>query len=66
MLTIVLLWLPGRVEGEKIGQLIGKIQLLEESLGEPGTSRSNLLTSDLETLQNLVTPLQTEIRKRTN
>lgn len=56
----------GREEGEKIGELVGKIQLLEELLDTTGTSKSELLASDPETLRNRVTSLQAELRKRPN
>ncbi|MBL8808635.1 MAG: Rpn family recombination-promoting nuclease/putative transposase [Planctomycetaceae bacterium] len=54
------------IQGREEGELIGKIQLLEELLGLTGTEKSALLASDLETLRDRVSVLQTELRKRTN
>ena len=60
------LLIQGREEGEKIGELIGKILLLEELLGIPATAKSDLLSSEPESLRNRVTALQTELRERNN
>jgi hypothetical protein len=54
------------IQGREEGELIGKIQLLEELLGISGTATSELLALELETLRNRVTALQAELRRRSN
>jgi hypothetical protein len=52
------------IQGREEGELIGKILLLEELLELPRTAKSELLSSDPETLRNRVTALQTDLRHR--
>ena len=54
----------GRVEGLEQGVLIGKIQYLQEALGEPVTSKKELMQHELDDLSKLFTSLQNRFRSR--
>jgi predicted transposase YdaD len=54
----------GRVEGREEGRWIGKIQTLQELLGEPVSKADELATWDLGRLQDVATALQARLRSR--
>jgi len=54
----------GREEGREEGLLIGKIQLLEQLLGQPQTPAERLLGRPLDELEALVAQLQERLRSR--
>lgn len=54
----------GREEGREQGMLAGKIQLLEDLLGEPATSTRELLEMSVDSLQIKLSALQQKLRDR--
>lgn len=54
----------GREEGQEQGMLAGKIQVLQDLLGEPVTSKSELLVSTVDALAMQLTALQQRLRDR--
>ncbi len=53
-----------REQGIEVGKLSGKIQTLQELLGDPVSPDSELLGSDREKLKTLLATLQNRIRNR--
>lgn len=53
-----------RAEGAAHGTLIGKIQILQEIIGESVASTQDLLQSDSEELSQLIAELQERLRSR--
>jgi hypothetical protein len=58
------LLIQGREEGRQEGILAGKIQVLQELLGEPVLSDQELVSLGLSALSSLVTQLQDRLRSR--
>jgi predicted transposase/invertase (TIGR01784 family) len=56
----------GRDEGLEAGALVGKIQLLQQFLGEASCSTADLRQRSLEELNSLQTELQQRLRRREN
>lgn len=56
--------LAARQEGREEGELVGKVQLLEELLGDAPTKKSELLALDLAALTTRLTELQQQLRDR--
>lgn len=54
----------GREEGQELGLLAGKIQVLQELLGEPATSKSDLLVMSVDALAMKLADLQHQLRDR--
>ncbi|MEM6981082.1 MAG: hypothetical protein AAF539_15585 [Planctomycetota bacterium] len=54
----------GREEGLATGELIGKVQMLEQLLGEPLTSKSDLLSLGIDFLGSRVNELRERLRQR--
>lgn len=54
----------GREEGREEGLVAGKIQLLEQLLGEESSSTENLLNRSLEELSATLRDLQQRLRSR--
>ena len=54
----------GRVEGERLGIERGKIQMLQELLGDAPTPDSEIQSQDLESLANTLAILQQRLRDR--
>ncbi len=58
------LLIQGREEGLERGLLAGKIQTLQELLGDPPTPKSELATADLDALTTQLAELQQRLRDR--
>jgi flagellar biosynthesis/type III secretory pathway protein FliH len=56
----------GRQEGMETGALVGKIQLLQQLLGEASCSTADLRQRSLEELNSLQTEVQQRLRSREN
>lgn len=54
----------GREEGVEKGVVVGKIQTLQELVGDPVSSRAVLLAVDLSELEQSLAELQRRLRKR--
>ncbi len=54
----------GLAKGREEGKLAGKIQTLQELLGDPVTTDDELLSRDPETLKTVFTDLQARLRRR--
>lgn len=54
----------GLAEGVEIGRLAGKIQVLQERLGDPVTTTPELLASSRDTLSQQLTDLHTRLRSQ--
>ena len=53
-----------RQEGVEQGSLAGRIQMLQNLLGEAETSTNELTARDASELENLLTDLQSRLRQR--
>jgi len=58
------LLIQGREEGREEGELIGKIQMLEELLGEPTTPKGQLIALGKDALMTKLAGLQQRVRDR--
>lgn len=54
----------GREEGIEKGEYAGKIQILQELLGDSGSSRSELLSNSIAELSRRLDELQRRLRER--
>ena len=54
----------GREEGIERGKLVGRVQTLQEVVGDPVTDESTLADHDLEALRRLVTELRQRFGER--